>query len=324
MRRLRRTGAAPDGGRDPVGVDDLVAPLFVREGIDEPQPIASLPGRGAAHPRRRWSSEVRSSRRPRASRPSSSSGCPSDKDADGSGAVRPRRHRAGRAAATCATTLGDDVVLMADLCVDEYTDHGHCGVVTRRRRGRQRRHPRAATPQAAVAQAAAGADIVAPSGMMDGQVAAIRDALDDDGFARRARSWPTRPSSPRRSTARSGRRSTSTIAGGGDRKGYQQDHRNAREALEEIRARPDGGRRHRHGEAGAVLPRHHRRAPGPRPTCRSPRTTCPGSTRWSRPPPSGAGSTGPAVALEQLTAIKRAGADLILTYFAREVAEAWR
>ena len=104
------------------------------------------------------------------------------------------------------TALGDELVLIADLCLDEYTDHGHCGVLDQRgevdndatlvRYG-----------EVAVAQASAGADLVAPSGMMDGQVGAIRAALDGSGTTRSGSS-PTRRSTPRRSTVRSGTRST--------------------------------------------------------------------------------------------------------------------
>ena len=130
--------------------------------------------------------------------------------------------------------MGDDLVVMADLCLDEYTDHGHCGLVD------EHGHvDNDATidlyAQVAQAQAAAGADVVAPSGMMDGQVAAIRDALDEDGFAEVAilaygAKYASALYGPFREAV------DVTIAGGGDRKAYQQDPRNGREALEEIRA----------------------------------------------------------------------------------------
>ena len=131
--------------------------------------------------------------------------------------------------------VGDDLVAHGRLCLDEYTDHGHCGVLDA-----DGEVDNDATielyARAAVAQAEAGADVIAPSGMMDGQVGAIRAG------ARRRRprpTWPsspTRPSTPRRSYGPFRDAVDVQIAGGGDRKGYQQDWRNAREALEEIRA----------------------------------------------------------------------------------------
>ena len=130
--------------------------------------------------------------------------------------------------------LGDDVALIADLCIDEYTDHGHCGVLDE--------HgdvDNDATleiyARAAVAQARAGAHVVAPSGMMDGQVGRIRPALDDEGFAdvsilAYSAKYASGLYGPFRDAV------DVTIAGGGDRKGYQQDWRNGREALREIEA----------------------------------------------------------------------------------------
>ena len=131
--------------------------------------------------------------------------------------------------------LGDDVVLIADLCVDEYTDHGHCGVLDEHG-DVDNDTTLEIYAEAALAQARAGAHVVAPSGMMDGQVGRIRAALDGDGLRRTCRSSPTRRSTRPGSTARSATPSTCTIVGGGDRKGYQQDWRNAREALREIDA----------------------------------------------------------------------------------------
>ncbi len=103
--------------------------------------------------------------------------------------------------------VGDRMVVMADLCLDEYTDHGHCGVLLSD--GSVDNDATIALyAQVAVAQAVAGADVVAPSGMMDGQVGAIRSALDDAGFLFHGRSAPTRRSTRRRCTARSARRWT--------------------------------------------------------------------------------------------------------------------
>ena len=210
--------------------DDLIAPLFVREGIDEPQPIGSLPGQ-FQHSRASLRDEVR--RLKDLGVPAVILfGVPEHKDAEGSEAWNPDGI-VQLALQDLRDDHGDDLVLVADLCVDEYTDHGHCGVLD-------------ATGQPdndatlelyeriAVAQATAGADIVAPSGMMDGQVFAIREALDDAGFddisiLAYAAKYATALYGPFRDAV------DVTIVGGGDRKGYQQDVANAREAMEEIR-----------------------------------------------------------------------------------------
>jgi porphobilinogen synthase len=298
-----------------LGVDDLIAPLFVREGIDEPQPIASLPG-VVQHTRASLVTEVREL--VGLGVPAVILfGVPEHKDAEGSGAwdddgivqvaLRDLRDE-----------VGDDVVLIADLCVDEYTDHGHCGVLDD-----DGEVDNDATldlyARAAVAQVAAGADIVAPSGMMDGQVMAIRDALDDEGFddtaiLAYAAKYASSLYGPFRDAV------DVTIAGGGDRKGYQQDPRNAREAMEEIRldllegadlimVKPalsylDIVVRAR-AETDVPIAAYH----------------VSGEYAMIKAAAERGWIDGEAVALEQLTAIKRAGADLILTYLAREVAE---
>ena len=210
--------------------DDLIAPLFVREGIDEPQPIRSLPGQ-FQHSRASLRTEVHRLRE--LGIPAVVLfGVPQHKDATGSEAWNPDGI-VQRALSDLRDDHGDELVLIADLCVDEYTDHGHCGV-----------HDDGGQPdnaatlelyeQNAVAQATAGADIVAPSGMMDGQVFAIREALDDSGFDQvailaYAAKYATALYGPFRDAV------DVTIAGGGHRRGYQQDVANAREAMEEIR-----------------------------------------------------------------------------------------
>ena len=174
-RRLRRTAALRRlAGVTTVRGSDLVLPLFVKEGISAPQPVPSMPG---------VMQHTRDSLRKTAAEAAEAGvgglilfGIPAVKDGRGSAADDP----AGiiqLALADVAAEVGDDVVIMADLCLCEYTDHGHCGVLT----------PSAEVDNdatlerygdIAIAQAAAGAHVVAPSGMMDGQVAAIRQALD--------------------------------------------------------------------------------------------------------------------------------------------------
>ena len=180
LRRLRRTPALRRlVAETRLAVDDLVAPLFVREGIDEPQPISSLPGRRPAHPRLA-AQGGRAAGRPRASPPSSCSASPSTRTPRAPGACDPDGI-VQVALRDLRDDVGDEVVLMADLCLDEYTDHGHCGLLTA-----DGEVDNDATldryAEVALAQAEAGVDVVAPSGMMDGQVAAIRDALDEDGL----------------------------------------------------------------------------------------------------------------------------------------------
>jgi porphobilinogen synthase len=316
LRRLRRTPALRRlVAETRIGVDDLVAPLFVREGIDEPQPIASLPG-VVQHTRESLRKEV-SALAGLGVPAVVLFGVPARKDAEGSGAWDP----AGivqLALQDLRTEVGDEVVLIADLCVDEYTDHGHCGVVA----------PDGSVDndatlelyaRAAVAQATAGADITAPSGMMDGQVAAIRHALDDAGHSSTAilayaAKYASALYGPFRDAV------DVTIADGGDRKGYQQDPRNGREALAEIRADIAEG-------ADLVMVKPALAYLDVIAAARA-ETDLPvaayhvsGEYSMIKAAAERGWIDGDAVAMEHLTAIKRAGADLILTYLAREVAE---
>jgi porphobilinogen synthase len=229
-RRLRRTAALRRlVAETELRPSDLVAPLFVREGIDAPQPIASLPG-VAQHSLTSLRKEVRHLASLRVA------GCilfgvPLRKDAEGSGASDPDGI-VQRALREVRDEVGDELVVMADLCLDEYTDHGHCGVLAPDgsvdNDATLERYARAA-----VAQATAGAAVVAPSGMMDGQVGAIRTALDAAGHEAVAvlaysAKYASALYGPFREAV------DVTIAGGGDRRSYQQDPANAREALREV------------------------------------------------------------------------------------------
>jgi porphobilinogen synthase len=155
----------------------LVQPLFVKEGIAEPQPVPSMPG---------VVQHTRDSLRKAAAEAVTAGvgglivfGIPAVKDARGSAADDPDGI-VQQALRDLAGDVGAETVLMADLCLDEYTDHGHCGVLTASGEvdNDATLHRYASI---ALAQAAAGAQVVAPSGMMDGQVAAIRAALDSGG-----------------------------------------------------------------------------------------------------------------------------------------------
>jgi porphobilinogen synthase len=316
LRRLRRTPALRRlVAEHRVTVDDLIAPLFVREGISEPQPIASLPG-VVQHTRESLRKEV--AELAALGIPGVILfGVPASKDAEGSGAWDPEGI-VQLALADLRAEVGDAMVLIADLCVDEYTDHGHCGIVTP-----DGQVDNDATlrlyEQAAVAQARAGADLTAPSGMMDGQVGAIRAALDADGhpdtaILAYAAKYASALYGPFRDAV------DVEIADGGDRKGYQQDPRNAREALAEIRADVAEG-------ADMVMVKPALAYLDVIAAARA-ETDLPvaayhvsGEYSMIKAAAERGWIDGDAVALEHLTAIKRAGADVILTYLAREVAE---
>jgi porphobilinogen synthase len=207
---------------------DLIFPLFVREDIAEPVPIASMPGQ-VQHSLDSLAREVESALR-LGVQSFVLFGIPAGKDPAGSGAW----DEAGisqRALRRLREAFGGEPVLIADLCLCEYTDHGHCGVLTGDRVDNDR--TLAVYQQIATAQAAAGADVIAPSGMMDGQVAAIRSALDAAGFEDRAilayaAKYASAFYGPFREAAGSAPRQ-------GDRRGYQMDPANAREAVREVR-----------------------------------------------------------------------------------------
>ena len=178
-RRLRRTAALRRlAARTSVRGSDLVLPMFVKEGISEPEPVPSMPG-VAQH--------TRDSLRKAAAEAVEAGvgglmlfGIPAVKDARGSAADDPDGI-VQLALADLASEVGDATVLMADLCLCEYTDHGHCGPLTAAGEvDNDSTLERYAS--IAVAQATAGAHVVGPSGMMDGQVGVIRQALDQAGF----------------------------------------------------------------------------------------------------------------------------------------------
>lgn len=298
-----------------LGVDDLIAPLFVREGIDEPQPVVSLPGvvQHTVASARREVRELRDLGVPSVIL----FGVPEHRDATGSGASDPDGI-VQVALGELRDEVGDDVVVMADLCVDEYTDHGHCGIV--RSDGTVDND---ATLElyaaAAVAQARAGADVVAPSGMMDGQVAMIRGALDQDGHAEipilaYAAKYASALYGPFRDAV------DVTIEDGGDRKGYQQDPANAREAMEEIHADLDEGADMIMVKPALAYLDVIARA---RDALDVPIAAYHVSGEYAMVHAAAERGwiDGDAVMAEHLLSIKRAGADLILTYAARAIAE---
>jgi porphobilinogen synthase len=298
-----------------LSTNDLIAPLFVREGVDEPQPIVSLPG-GVQHSLASLEREIEELI-DLGIRGVILFGVPLHKDPIGSGAFDPdgivqvalRRLR---------SRFDDRIVLMADLCVDEYTSHGHCGIVDS-----HGNVDNDATVdvyvKAALAQAGAGAHVVAPSGMMDGQVGAIRAGLDGSGFSDTAimaysAKYASALYGPFRDAV------DVQIAGGGNRKGYQQDWRNFREALNEVAADIEQG-----ADIVMVKPAlaYLDVISAVRAMTNLPLAAYHVSGEYSMIKAAAANGwiDHDAVALEHLTAIKRAGADIILTYLARWYAE---
>ena len=292
-----------------------MAPLFVREGIEEPRPISSLPG-VVQHTRSSLRQEVRELAE--LGVPAVILfGVPERKDADGSGASDPDGV-VQLALKDLRDDLGDEIVLMADLCLDEYTDHGHCGLLTPTgdvdNDATLERYA-----EVALAQADAGVDVCAPSGMMDGQVLAIRDALDEEGhelvaILAYAAKYASALYGPFREAV------DVEIADGGDRRAYQQDWHNVREALEEIRADIGEGADMVMVKPALtymdVLTRARAEVDVPLAACH-----VSGEGAMVMAAAERGWLDGDAVALEQISALRRAGADLVLTYFTRRLAE---
>jgi porphobilinogen synthase len=313
---MRATGALRRIARESVlSIDHLIAPLFVKDGIREPVEIASMPGQlqHTLDSLRRDAEIVAELGIPGIV----VFGIPEQKDAIGSGADR-EDGVIQRALAKLRADLGDRVALIADLCLDEYTDHGHCGVLDADGRvdnDATLRRYRAI----AVSQANAGADVVAPSGMMDGQVAAIRDALDTAGREQTAiMSYSAKFASafygPFRDAAECAPRF-------GDRKSYQMDAANVAEAVREARLDVAEG-----ADVVMVKP-----ALGYLDVVRAVREAVDvpvaaynvsGEYAMVKAAAANGWIDGDAVMLEILTGIVRAGASSVLTYFAADAARA--
>ncbi|WP_232660652.1 porphobilinogen synthase [Pseudonocardia sp. TRM90224] len=205
----------------------LVLPMFVKEGASEPTPISSMPG---------VVQHSRESLRKAAAEAVAAGvgglmlfGVPQQRDATGSGGVDPDGVL-NVALRDVRSEVGDSTVLMADTCLDEFTDHGHCGVLDERG-AVDNDATLAVYADMAVAQAEAGAHLLGPSGMMDGQVGVIRDALDaagyhDTGILAYTAKYSSAFFGPFRQAIESQLK--------GDRKTYQQDPANIREALREL------------------------------------------------------------------------------------------
>jgi porphobilinogen synthase len=292
----------------------LIAPLFVKEGIGEPVPISSMPGQ---------SQHTLESLRKEANDIASKGviafmlfGIPARKDPQGSEAWN-TDGIAQRGLRVLREELGADHVVVADLCLDEYTDHGHCGILDTQGNVDNDRTVELYR-RIAVVQAAAGADMVGPSGMMDGQVRAIRDALDEGGHGATgilayAAKFASSFYGPFREAAECAPQF-------GDRTGYQMDPPNADEAIREIRQDIEEG-----ADVVMVKPALPyldviRRA---KEETRFPLAAYSVSGEYAMVKAAAQNGwiDGRRAALEVLTSIRRAGADLILTYHAKEAAD---
>jgi porphobilinogen synthase len=314
-RRPRRTRATP-GLRGLVretrlGRDDLIVPLFVREGREDRRPIASMPGQFQVSVRRLAveAKEIAAQGLPAVLL----FGIPAKKDARGSGAWA--RHGLIPQAVKAVKDAAPGLVVLTDVCLCEYTDHGHCGIVTRR--GSSWRIENDATlpllARTAAAHAAAGADIVAPSGMMDGAVGAIRAALPHAPILSYAAKYASTFYGPFRDAAESPPKF-------GDRSSYQMDPANGDEAMREIAQDLDEG-----ADAIMVKPalayldivrRARERFDVPLAAY-----NVSGEYAMVKAGAERGWIDERRAVLELLTGIRRAGADFIVTYHARDVSD---
>jgi len=315
-RRLRRTPALRRlAGETSLTVDDLVAPLFVKEGIDAPEPVASMPGvvQHTQESLRKEARAIADLRIPAVIL----FGVPAFKDGTGSQADAPDGV-VQVALRSLREEVGDDLVLIADDCLDEYTDHGHCGIVDPVSHEVDNDATIERYAEIAVTQADAGADIVAPSGMMDGQVGAIRAALDAAGHTTTA----ILAYSAKYASALYGpfRDAAECAPSFGDRRAYQMDPANSREALDETALDIAEG-------ADMVMVKPALAYLDVIATVRDAFDVpvagyhVSGEYAMVKAAAERGWLDGDAVGLEHLLAIKRAGADFVLTYLARAVAE---
>ena len=316
-RRLRTTPAMRElVAETTLRPSQLVLPLFVREGASEPRPITSMPG-VVQHTRDTLRKAVAEAAEA-GIRGVMIYGIPEAKDATGSGAIDPDGIL-NVAIRDVVDEVGDAVVVMGDLCLDEFTDHGHCGVLDDDGRV-DNDATLAAYARMAVAMAVAGVDLVGPSGMMDGQVAVVRAALDeaghtDTGIIAYGAKYASAFYGPFREAVDSSLQ--------GDRRTYQQDPRNAIEGVREALLDVEQG-----ADIVMVKPalayldvlRQVRDAVD------VPVAAYNISGEYAMVEAAAANGwiDREAAILETLTSIRRAGADMILTYWAAEAARLLR
>jgi porphobilinogen synthase len=314
MRRLRRTPLIRELVREvTLAKSDLIQPLFVEEGLSKNAPISSMPGQA------RFSlsslDKEATDLKDRGIRSVLLFGIPRRKDDVGSSASDPEGI-VQRSIESLKEQLGDEIVIGTDVCLCQYTSHGHCGIVRDGLIENDETLKRLA--ETAVSHARAGADMIAPSAMIDGQVAAIREALDDSGFKDTGiLAYAAKHSSSFFGPFREAAFSKPQF---GDRRTYQMDYSNPEMAMREIALDiKEGADMIMVKPALAYLDIIYR------------------AKRRFRMPMAAYNVSGefamlkaaaregwidekPAV-LEVLTGIKRAGADMIITYHAKEAAE---
>jgi porphobilinogen synthase len=312
-RRLRRTPSLRRlVAETSVRPSQLVQPMFVREGATEPIPIASMPG---------VVQHTRDSLRKAAAEAAAAGlggvmlfGIPVAKDAEGSGALEPEGIL-NTAITDVVGEVGDGLTVMSDLCLDEFTDHGHCGVLAPDGSIDNDRTLEIYA-QMALAQASAGVDLVGPSGMMDGQVRAVRGALDGAGHEQigilaYSAKYASAFYGPFREAVDSSLQ--------GDRRTYQQDNTNAREGVREALLDVDEG-----ADIVMVKPAlgYLDVVSAVRRAVDVPVAAYNVSGEYSMVEAAAANGwiDRDAAIVESLTAIRRAGADVVLTYWALEAA----
>jgi porphobilinogen synthase len=314
MRRLRRTKTLRDMvAETALSKNDLIYPVFVDENLKEKRPIPTMPGQY-----RLASSDVRGEAKELVELGIPAMilfGIPKSKDEQGKGAYD-ENGLIQKAIRDIKNEVGDDLVVITDVCLCEYTSHGHCGLL--REDGTVDNDSTIEIlAKEAVSHATAGADIIAPSDMMDGRVGAIRETLDDSGFSEipimaYAAKYASSFFGPFRDAADS---APST----GDRCGYQMDYRNSDEALQEVLLDIEEG-----ADIVMVKPAMPyldilRRV---KEEFQMPTAAYQVSGEYAML--KAAAEKGyldeKRVVLESLTSIKRAGADMILTYFAKDAA----
>ena len=317
LRRLRRTETWRRAVRETVlRVDDLIYPLFVVNGEGVRNPVASMPGveQLSIDELVKEAREVHELGIPGIIL----FGVPDDDEKDAVGSVGYDPEGLTARAITAIKEAVPELLVWADVCLCEYTDHGHCGVLTDDGVVRND-ETLGLLARAAVVYADAGADAVAPSDMMDGRVDAIRDALDDAGhkdipIVSYAAKYASSYYGPFRDAAHS-------APSFGDRRGYQMDPANGLEALREVELDVlEGADIVMVKPAGAYLDIIHQ----VKQTFGMPTAAYQVSGEYSliKAAEEKGWVDGERVAMESVVAIKRAGADLILTYFAKDIARA--
>jgi porphobilinogen synthase len=316
LRRLRRTGALRGLVRETrLAAGDLILPLFVTHGSDRREPIAAMPGveRLTIEHAVAEAAEAAALNIPAVML----FGIPADKDPEGSGAWDDEG--VVQLAIRAIKERLPDLLVIPDLCLCEYTSHGHCGVLRDGPTGPEVDNDGTLSllARTAVSHARAGADLIAPSDMMDGRVGAIRSALDDDGFS----DLPILAYSAKFASAFYGpfREAADSTPASGDRRGYQMDPANGDEALREVLQDVEEG-----ADLVMVKPALPyldviRRV---KDATRMPVVAYNVSGEYAMVKAAAAAGylDERATVLESLTSIRRAGADAVITYHAKDVA----